>query len=189
MKKTKWIFWLLIFIGYSSALLAADTGAKVCATVENSGIWDNCVVSALNTSDDNHASVASATAEYFEISDFTFGLVSGYTINGIVVNVEFSSTSWEYTAYVKCALSWNDGTNYTSDSAEQSVANATDETKTFGGSTNTWGRTWAVSEFANGTFRLKVYGRATVSLVKIDYITVTVYYTTSAGSRKLIMIN
>ena len=116
------------------------------------------------------------------VSQSRYGLSSGVTIDGIEVNTEFSNTLGTATATLQVSLSWDNGTNYTATKSD-TVTSTTDKNSTLGGATDTWGRTWTDTEFANGTFLVKVEGKTTVGgTCRLDFFQIKVYYTVAATS-------
>lgn len=156
------------------------TGTVTCGTVEVTGLWTNCTTTQVNIDDGNRTSKAGPTYSSFQLSDFNFAIPTNATIVGIEVGVNCSISTSDSTGHIKCALSWDDGSTWTDDSAEQTTSDTLDSTKTFGSSTTLWGRIWAVSDFAVGSFRLKVYGYvdSSLRLIRVDYIYVKIYYNT-----------
>jgi len=156
----------------------SDTGAKVCGTVESEAWWGSFTTTLINTSDDSRALHMGDIGAAAEISDFTFGIPGGATINGIEVVAEFSCSNATQTAFIDLSLSYDDGANYTP-AKEESVTGVTDKSKTYGGPTDTWGRAWTAAEFADGTFRIKVLGFTShgTYYCRLDYLYAIVYYT------------
>ncbi len=115
--------------------------------------------------------------------NFNFNVPNGATIDGINVSVEATASS---IAGAYAALSWNGGTNYTS---EKLNTWASEVNKTYGGSGDTWERTWSSDDFTNSNFRIKLR-RSTQNPginLRVDYITIKVYYT--YVSLKIINLN
>ena len=167
----------------------ADTGLKVCSTVDSeswSGTFDTA---SLNTSDTTRCLNIGNTYVPAVISGFDFSAVpAGATIDGIEVQAEFSSGGVGVTAYIQLSLSWDSGSTYTA-TKEDSVLGATDTTRTYGGATDTWGRTWAQSELSS-TFKMKVEGKASgaSSACRLDYLVAKVYYTETSGAVGSVLI-
>jgi len=162
----------------------SDTGAKVCATVESSAWTVAVTTTRINTSDNSDAQATGTSYLEAQISDFSFGIPSGSTINGISIAAEFAvGAAAGPTAYLRLSLSYNDGANWTA-TKEDSNDSDVDVVRTYGGASDTWGRTWSDSEFANGFFRLKLEGKSNNASYHcdLDYLTVTVYYTPSGGA-------
>lgn len=151
----------------------ADTGFKSpTSTGETNNDWTN--PSNAFASDDNDAvtgSVATNTQDYY---DFSFGLPTIQKIDGIEVAIEGAYSSL-IAGSLDVYLSWDGGTTWT---ASKNTGNfgATDSTLTVGGSTDTWGRTWAESDFTNANFRLKAHPTSNRG-TDVDHIQIKVYYT------------
>lgn len=156
----------------------SDTGAKVCGNVESEAWSGSFAIADINTSDDTRAIHLGNVYAEAEISDFAFGIPPGSTIDGIEVFAEFSSNSVTKIAYIRLSLSYDDGIHWTA-TLEGSVTGNTDEVITFGNPFNDWGRSWSVSEFADGTFRIMVEGKtnSATNNCRLDLITAKVYYT------------
>jgi hypothetical protein len=67
----------------------ADTGFKLIGTVESAGAWTAFSTIRLNTSDNSRSQAEGLTYIAGEVSDFTFGIPAGATIDGIEVQAEF----------------------------------------------------------------------------------------------------
>ena len=155
----------------------ADTGFKTTGAVVSTGTWSNFTTTRINTADNSRAITLSSTFDAATINNFSFGLSSGVTIDGIEVNTEFSNNSGAATATLQISLSWDNGTNYTATKSD-TVTSSTDKNSTLGGATDTWGRSWTDSEFANGTFLVKVEGKTTAGgNCRLDFFQIKVYYT------------
>ncbi len=116
--------------------------------------------------------------------NFNFNVPNGATINGIQTNVEgVASTNIDASA----ALSWNGGIDYTSEKSNS--WGSTEENKTYGGSGDTWGRTWSSDDFKDNNFRVRLRrdSQSSGTPLNIDYITIKVYYTYI--SMKIINLN
>ena len=73
-------------------------------------------------------------------------------------------------------LSWDGGTSWTAEKTD-TVESTTEHTTILGSSSDTWGRTWAATEFTNASFRARlttngVGGRNYF----LDWVPVKVYY-------------
>jgi len=161
---------------------SADTGFKTAGTIEVNTGWSSFTTGTINTSDDSRASCSSIcdNSDDAQMSDFTFGISSGATIDGIEVAIEANESSSFGDIDLDVALSWNDGSSFTS-TKTATVDGTSDSTYTLGGATDTWGRTWSDSELADGTFRVQFDKQSSTDSLNIDHVQVKVYYTTSGG--------
>ena len=111
--------------------------------------------------------------------DFTFGVPSGATIDGIEVTVEGEAPS-NYEGVIEVEVSHDGGTTYTSQN-KQNTFTDTESTETYGGSTDTWGRSWSQSEFSDANFRVRMEWFSGTNFMAVDHIQIKVYYTTDGG--------
>jgi len=156
----------------------ADTGFKTTGAVVSAGSWVNMTTTRINTSDNSRATTNSTSFVVATLNNYAFGVMSGATIDGVEVQCEFNSGGSK-TATVQFSLSWDNGTTYTS-AKSNTYSGAGDTTKTYGGATDTWGRAWTSSEFADGTFLVKCEGKISASGgggCGIDWLAIKVYYT------------
>lgn len=161
----------------------ADTGFKTTGTVESTGNWQYLTTTRINTSDNSRALGEGTTYDVGQLSDFNFGIPGGATIDGIEIEAEFKTETAGFPAKLRFSLSWNDGANWTT-TKEQQTTSTTDSVKTYGGPTDTWGRTWTASELADGTFRVKIEGYnsgASNRYCGVDLVRIKVYYTEASS--------
>jgi hypothetical protein len=101
-----------------------------------------------------------------------------YIISGITVECDaWFSLGLQESLGIK--LSWNGGSTWTS--GKIAALSSSETTKTFGGATDTWGRTWTVGEIKSTDFRTQPYIAARRNIVagdemRLDWLRVTVYY-------------
>src|SRR3990167_7791882 len=110
--------------------------------------------------------------------NFTFNIPAGATIDGIEVVLEAKTQDTFWSPKISVALSYNGGTNYTSEK-QTSTLTTSDANYTLGGSTDTWGRTWDDTEFSDTNFRAYVEYNASIGgdTTSLDHIQIKVYYT------------
>ena len=128
-----------------------DSGWNEPSALGTSNSWNSGATNAYtsnnlyaNTNDDEDAQ---------GYKSFNLSIPAGSTINGIQAAAE----AWQEdaaTCQLRTRLSWNNGTNYTS--YKTLVPSLTDSTLIYGGAADTWGHTWAISEFSNTNFVLEV---------------------------------
>jgi hypothetical protein len=82
---------------------------------------------------------------------------------------------------MQVALSWDGGTSVTSVKTV-SLSGGSDTVFTFGGPSDTWGRTWSESDFASSNFRVRIISQSSGSDISIDAIQVKVYHSSGGGS-------
>ena len=160
----------------------ADTGLKVTGAIGYDGSWTNLTTTRINTSDNSRATTISTVFDASTMNNFAFGIPSGATIDGIEVQCEFKNSTAGRTSTIQFSLSYNNGTNYTATKSD-TVVGTTDTTRTYGGATDTWGRSWTDTEFADGTFLLKMEGKTDLGFTcQVDWLAVKVYYTEVSNS-------
>jgi len=147
---------------------AADTGGDndgyelfpVNAFADGSSFASN-----INGDDDRH-----------RFYNYGFSIHNACTISGIEVRLDWWVDSAGGNNSMDVELSWDGGSSWTTAKTD-SEETTTEHTVILGGSTDTWGRTWSVSDFTNANFRV----RATMNGVEgrnyfLDWIPVNVHY-------------
>lgn len=167
----------------------ADTGFKVTGTVV-ADAWTLAVTTTrINTSNNVEARALGTTYLVAQLEDFTFGIPAGATVDGIEATAEFKASGAGVVASIRLSLSWDNGSTFTA-TKTSTVTGTTDTVRTYGGATDTWGRTWSPdTEMADGTFRIKLEGKADGVLddCRLDHLQIKVYYTTAAGVMSVII--
>lgn len=156
-----------------------DTGYKNPVTVESTGSWTNCTVANLNSSNNVRAALSWANSpSSFVLSDFDFQLPDNIDILGIEVLIERRTSNGSYAVRLDAELSYNNGSNWTTKKNGSNYSSTTDGNQIHGGAADLWGRSWSKSEFAVGTFQLRVTGNAigTFGDSQVDLVQVKVYY-------------
>ena len=162
-----------------SALAISNTGflSPTTVSVENNyNDWTDAA-SAFSSNDSYATETSEEQRQGWET--FGFSIPSGSTINGIEVRAEAKSSDTSG-CQLEAALSWNDG-SFTS--VKTTALTGSDVTYTLGGVAETWGRTWAVNDFSNDNFVVRLEfddaGSSTCnnSTVSVDHVQVNVTYT------------
>ncbi|CAG0962195.1 hypothetical protein ANAEL_00693 [Anaerolineales bacterium] len=159
---------------------AADTGLQVPSANSNAG-WTN--PQNAYTSDNNRA-VADSGNDIVQYSNFNFPAIpGGAIITGIEVLVEGYQEGGAVPRQADISLSWNSGAGYTTGSGIKTTNMpgnnaAAEAVRTFGGSSDTWNRTWSPGDFTNANFRLRLDTNpgSNGSDLLIDRVQVRVYY-------------
>jgi hypothetical protein len=123
------------------------------------------------------SNVTAATDFY----NFGFNIPSTDTITGVAVKIEASASVAGHGS-LPVELSWNSGSATTTAGLTTSGLVTTDTVYTLGGPTTLWGRSWVPSEFADGTFRVRIFMLNPSSTFNVDAIQVNVYHQASGGS-------
>lgn len=137
-------------------------GAYAVDTNSGSNTGTNC----LGTDKDKH-----------RFYDYGFSLPTGAAVDGVEVRLAARVDSTSNSPKMCVQLSWDGGTSWT---AAQSTTTLTvsGTTYTLGGSSDTWGRTWADTDFSDQNFRVRIINVAgsTSRDFSLDYAGVKVYY-------------
>jgi WD40 repeat protein len=142
----------------------ADGGGVAADT--NSG--NNTSTSCTNTGKDKH-----------NYSNYGINLPVGATIRGIEVRLDarVDATLLVATSQMCVQISWDGGTSWT---AAKTTANLTTAEGTYilGSATDTWGRTWTVTNFSNANFRVRIVNKSsnTARDFSLDWAAVRVTY-------------
>lgn len=131
--------------------------------------------------DDASYSSATITTQKQDVWNFTFNFPSGITnFDGIMIEDEGYTAGWGRKAYkTNYRLSPNNALFWTTDWKEKTYYSAVSQ-QTYGGSSDTWGRTWSEAEFGEEWF---IVGfnlsslTGTFATAYKDYVKVNVYYT------------
>lgn len=172
----------------TTALTHCTTGgAETSAAGDNNGYetntgracaQDGSVATDRNSGTGGVNSCTASTKDKHGFWGYAFGLPATVTaINGITVTPRISQSNNGGTTWLCIQLSSDGGTNWTSPKQVVVASNAL-TTYTFGDTTDTWGRSWAVGDFGAG-FRVRVIDTSTQSSkdFELDAIGVKVTYT------------
>lgn len=150
-----------------------DSGWSAPSTNTNNVSVTNA--SSAYTSNDGYA-VFDDQNDQVDYGNFGLSIPNGAIINGIEVAAEANRTS---PRIVDVSLSYDGGAHFTSPQAVGSTLSTSDKTVILGGTSNTWGHTWSSSQFANGTFKVRVAAQTTGpgDTLNLDELQVKVFYT------------
>ena len=149
--------------GYESGPTNAFADGVSVATDLNSGSNKN--TSCTNTGKDKH-----------QFYNYGFSIPSG-TVQGIQVRLDARANSTSGAPKICVEISWNGGASWTA-VKNTTTLSTTEATYILGGAADTWGRTWALGEFSNTNFRVRVTDVASNNSrdFYLDYIAVNVTY-------------
>ena len=124
----------------------------------------------------NASAVANSQNDVVQYYNFNIpAILAGSTINGIEIAIEGASAG---TRELIAALSWNNGVTYTTTTETTNFINGgLEATLVLGGPVNTWGRTWAVSDFTNANFRVRLTADNGTGDISVDQVQVKIHYT------------
>lgn len=174
-------FAILFFFSFlPTCVVAADTGFKnPSATGDDYNQWTNPENAYAS---DNSDAREPSNSEQQDWHNFSFGVPPGATIDGIQIEVE--GTNDEEDNGVDIELSWDGGVSYTSTNYGAIWPESEDDSyESFGGSSDTWGRTWFASETSQSNFRVRLTkkGSEDGEDFYVDHIQAKVFYTAGAA--------
>ena len=159
------------------ASLLADTGYQLPTDTHSPNEWgEGSLGDASNALTDN-GQYAQDDDEGNEqgYQDFGFSIPAGSTIRGISVKAEAKSSDVSG-CVLQMKLSWNNGSNYTSNWKTDALT-GTDAILDFGGSADDWGRNWSPANFTDANFVVKMAyddlgpgNTCQSSTVSVDYL-------------------
>lgn len=133
---------------------------------------------------------AAASSQYLVARNYAFSSIPvNSTIDGILVRVEASEHSTG-TEPLLAQLQNDSGTLFGSSkstSNEGSISGTTKAVYTYGSATDKWGATLTRTIVTNANFGVRFWF-TTAHDIRIDYVTMAVYYTTNYGNRGYIII-
>ena len=150
---------------------AADAGDGFESSPGNAYSDDTAIASNIDGADDSH--------RYY---GYDFGLPGGAAIQGIEVRLDWYLDSTQGNSRLQVQLSWDGGTSWT-DAKTTNKGNTTETTEILGGSSDTWGRSWALGELSDSNFRLRVTCTSNKSErdFYLDWVSLNVYYAVETG--------
>jgi len=150
--------------GYQTNPANALNDNSVFAVDTNSGTNSN--TSCTNNGKDKH-----------HFYNYNFNLPPTAVVQGIQVRLDARVDATGGSPKICVQISWNGGSSWTT-AKQTSTLSTTETTYTLGSTSDTWGRTWAVGNFTNANFRIRVIDVAgnTNRDFSLDYIAVNVTY-------------
>ena len=108
---------------------------------------------------------------------FGVNLPGGATVQGIEVRLDGKVDSASGSPKFCVQLSWNGGTTWTAAKSTATLSTA-ELTYMLGSSTDTWGRTWAASDFLSTNLRVQVsdIASSTARDFSLDWVALRVTY-------------
>lgn len=150
--------------GFESNPTNALNNNSVFAVDSDSG--SNKTLSCTNVGKDRH-----------DFYDYNVNLPGTATVQGIQIQLDARVDAAAGTPSICVQLSWDGGATWTTPK-QTSTLTTSEVTYTLGSPSDTWGRTWAVGNFSNANFRVRVInvaGNAARDFF-LDYLTVNVTY-------------
>jgi predicted outer membrane repeat protein len=142
----------------------------------NAYIADGLVATDANSGTSTETSCTSPRKDKHRYYDYNFNIPAMTALEGIEVRLTGSTTTTAGTPKICIQLSWNRGDSWTT---PQSIPlTMVNSTYVLGSPTDTWGRTWTLSDFSNTNFLVRVIDVAgsTASTFSLDAIAVNLTY-------------
>ena len=171
----------------SSGYLAPHTNAAVTSsagdnngyegTPSNAYLADGIFATDANSGTGTSTSCTNATKDKHIFYDYGFSLPTGVTVKGIQVQLNAKASSASNTPQICIQLSWNGGSNWTA-ARSTGTLTTTNTTYLLGTPTDTWGRTWTLTNFSNANFRVRMMdvSSSTALTFSLDSLAVNVTY-------------
>jgi hypothetical protein len=156
--------------GYQSRPARACVDDSSDATDSNSGTG--------GTASCGTGATPAATKDRHRFWGFAHGVPgSASAIEGITVRVDLGLNNMSGTTNICAQLSWNGGSTWTTIKS-LAVAGAGEQTYTFGGATDTWGRAWTAAELAPSSLRVRLIDASSLGTKRfdLDYVALSVTY-------------
>ena len=143
----------------------------------NAFVDDGIVATDLNSGTNNNASCTNNGKDKHHFFNYNVSLPPTAVVQGIQVRLDARADAGSNKPKICVQISWDGGVSWTA--AKQTTNLTTTEvTYTLGTTSDTWGRTWAVGNFSNANFRIRVIdvaGNGNRDFF-LDYMAVNVTY-------------
>ena len=126
--------------------------------------------------DASSASNVGGDGDRHRFYDYAISLKSSCDISGIEVRLDWWLSALGGGNSMDVELSWDGGNSWTAAKTD-AVESTSERTADLGGSSDTWGRTWPVSELSDSDFRVRATTNGSGGLTYfLDWAPVKVYY-------------
>ncbi len=141
--------------------------ADDAAFAEDTNSGNNTTTTCANAGKDRHL--------YY---NYGFSIPAGSTIDGVEVRLDAWADGTGGAPFICVELSWDGGTTWAA-AKNTGGLTTTEATYTLGASSDTWGRTWASTEFSDANFRVRIVDVASNAQrdFRLDWAAVQVTYT------------
>jgi hypothetical protein len=141
--------------------------ADDAAFAQDTNSGTNTTLACANTGKDRHL--------YY---NYNVSIPAGSTIDGIELRLDAWADATAGAPSMCVELSWNGGATWTAVKTTPNLT-ATQATYTLGSATDTWGRTWATTDFTNANFRVRITDVNSNNNRdhRLDWVTLRVAYT------------
>jgi hypothetical protein len=130
-----------------------------------------------NSGSGTSTSCTSTAKDKHRFFNYGISVPAGSTVNGIEVRLDARADSTVSAPKMCVQLSWDGGTTWTAAKATGTLGTSMN-TFTLGSATDTWGRTWSPTNFADANFRVRVINVASSTSRDffLDWVAVRVTY-------------
>ena len=130
-----------------------------------------------NSGTSTSTSCTSTNKDRHEFYDYNFTIAAGSTIDGVEVRLDAKVDGTTGGPEMCVELSWDGGTSWTG--TKITFVTVLESTYFLGSIADTWGRTWAVSDFSDANFRVRITNLAasTARDFELDWVAVQIAYT------------
>ena len=165
---------------FSCTCATGDTGYldSTAQAADTGGDGDGFETNPTNAfaDDTSSASNAGGDGDRHRFSTYGMSLKSSCSISGIEVRLDWWLSALGGGNSMDVELSWDNGTSWTAAKTD-AVESTSERSIVLGGSSDTWGRSWAPSELADGQFVIRATTNGSGSLTYfLDWVPVKVYY-------------
>ncbi len=159
---------------------AGDTGFlnPMAEVADTGGDGDGFELNPTNAFADDaaFASNINGNGDRHRFYNYGVSIPAGCAIAGIEVRLDWWLDTTGGVNSMSAELSWDGGTSWTTAKTD-AIETASQHTVILGGSADTWARTWAISDFSDANFRVRLISTgANARDFFLDWVPVTVYY-------------
>ncbi len=159
----------------------ADTGFlnPTAQAADTGGDSDGFEVNPTNAFADSsgNAGNVDGNGDRHRFYDYGISIDGTCSISGIGLRLDWWLDSISGVSTMGVELSWDGGTYWTAAKTD-TVESTTEHTAILGGSADTWGRAWSVSEFSNANFRVRLTSNSDDATrdFSLDWVAAKVFY-------------
>jgi hypothetical protein len=130
-----------------------------------------------NSGTNSSASCSNRGKDRHVYFNYNISLPPGATIDGFEVRLDARADSTANAPFMCVELSWNGGATWTAVKTTSTLGTS-EGTHILGSPTDTWGRTWLVSELTNANFRIRLTNVASSNQrdFSLDWVAVNIYF-------------
>ncbi len=145
---------------------------------------DGAFAADMNSGSSTTYTCTDATKDKHRFSGYSFGLPADAAISGIEVRLDAKADANAPGGAKLCVqMSWDGGASWTT-AKSTAILSTAEISYTLGSSADTWGHSWAATEFSGTQFQVRVISMAsnTSRDFSLDWVAVRLYYETSTST-------